>query len=66
MLLTQCSFSAQTPLRMRSGFPPFANCAKDGAPHGVADARKSKVWATRPTPTPCLRDSVVNRLPGMP
>jgi len=30
--------SARNPLRMRSSYPPFANNAKDGAPHCVDDA----------------------------
>src|SRR5271170_5859536 len=32
--------SAQGALRMRSWFPPFANCAKDGAPTCVCHASK--------------------------
>ena len=34
--------SAQTPLRMRSWYPPFAKNAKDGAPHCVGDASEIK------------------------
>jgi len=34
--------SAQTPLRMRSWCPPFANNAKDVAPHCVGDASEIK------------------------
>jgi hypothetical protein len=31
---------------MRSWFPPFANCAKDGAPSVLFVPAKSKAWAT--------------------
>jgi len=35
-------------LRKRSLFPPFANCAKDGAPHIVWNCQRDKKdWATR-------------------
>jgi len=35
-------------LRQRSLFPPFANCAKDGAPHIVWNCQRDKKdWATR-------------------
>ncbi len=34
--------SAQTPLRMRSWYPPFAKNAKDRAPHCVGDASQIK------------------------
>ena len=40
--------SAQTRLRMRSWFPPFANCAQDGAPAVLVIPAKSKAWATPP------------------
>jgi hypothetical protein len=33
---------------MRSWFPPFANCAKDGAPSVLFVPARSKAWATRP------------------
>jgi hypothetical protein len=39
--------AGQLPSRMGSWFPPFANCAKDGAPACVGRARKIKAWATR-------------------
>ncbi len=35
--------SAETALRMRSWFPPFANCAKDGAPPVLVVPARSKV-----------------------
>jgi hypothetical protein len=34
-------------MRMRSWFPPFANCAKDGAPTALVMPARSKAWATR-------------------
>jgi hypothetical protein len=36
---------------MRSWFPPFADCAKDGAPRLFVCAREIKGRATRPTTT---------------
>jgi hypothetical protein len=39
--------SAQTPLRMRSWYPPFAKNAKNGAPHCVGYAAGSEARATR-------------------
>jgi len=43
LLLSFCT----NPSRVRPWFPPFANCAKDGAPTVLVIAAKSKVWATR-------------------
>ena len=34
--------------RMRSRFPPFAKCAKDGAPTMFLAPARSRAWATRP------------------
>jgi hypothetical protein len=39
--------SAQTALLTRAWFPPFANCAKDGAPSCIGHAGKIKSRATR-------------------
>ena len=39
--------SAQTALRMRSWFPPFANCAKGEAAPCVAHASEIKGWTAR-------------------
>jgi hypothetical protein len=43
--------SAQAPLRMRWWYPPFAKCAKDGAPIWSALPGGSKAWANRPIAT---------------
>jgi hypothetical protein len=55
LLPAQSCSIAQNPLPMRSWYPPFAKCAKDGAPTVVAMPAKSKAWATRPLE--CLRQS---------
>jgi hypothetical protein len=36
--------SAQSESRTRSWFPPFANCAKDGAPSCIGYVAKIKPW----------------------
>ena len=41
--------SPQTPLRMRSCYPPFAKNAKDGAPHRVGDASEIKTLGHPPS-----------------
>jgi hypothetical protein len=35
-------------LRTRSWFPPFAECAKDGASHRIFSVSQIRGWATRP------------------
>ena len=52
MLPTQLLSGSATRSRMRSRFPPFAKCAKDGAPTMFLAPARSKAWATRPTRVP--------------
>ena len=47
MLPTQLLWLCATRSRMRSRFPPFAKCAKDGAPTMFLAPARSKAWATR-------------------
>jgi hypothetical protein len=42
-------YSAQTPLRMRPWCPPFANCAKDGAPGDFSSVHTSAAFFLRLT-----------------
>ena len=51
--------SAETALRMRSWFPPFANCAKDGAPPVLVVPARSKAG---PPATPTLGDTTHERV----
>lgn len=45
--------------RKQLRFPPFANCAKDGAPICIADAGKIKAWATRPAEPVQIRRGIL-------
>jgi hypothetical protein len=38
------------PSYKQSELPPFANCAKDGAPTVFLASARAKAWATRPRP----------------
>ncbi len=55
------------PSYKQSELPPFANCAKDGAPTVFLASARAKAWATRPLPVPpALPRHLINPLLNCP